>query len=95
MRWRDGKRSSNVEDRRNTSTRRHNGLSQGKRKAAGGGLGVLLIVLVGSYFGVDLSPLLNGLQQTNSLGNTQSAAPTAPSGQQDQRAQAVFLRGDN
>lgn len=91
MRWRDGKRSSNVEDRRNTSTRRHNGLSQGKRKAAGGGLGVLLIVLVGSYFGVDLSPLLNGLQQTNSLGNTQSAAPTAPSGQQDQRADFVSV----
>jgi predicted metalloprotease len=91
MRWRDGKRSSNVEDRRNTSTRRHNGLSQGKRKAAGGGLGVLLIVLVGSYFGVDLSPLLNGLQQSNSLGNTQSAAPTAPSGQQDQRADFVSV----
>jgi predicted metalloprotease len=91
MRWRDGKRSSNVEDRRNTSTRRHTGLSQGKRKAAGGGLGVLLIVLVGSYFGVDLSPLLNGLQQTNSLGNTQSAAPTAPSGQQDQRADFVSV----
>lgn len=91
MRWRDGKRSSNVEDRRNTSTRRHTGLSQGKRKAAGGGLGVLLIVLVGSYFGVDLSPLLNGLQQSNSLGNTQSAAPTAPSGQQDQRADFVSV----
>ena len=49
MRWKDGRRGGNVEDRR--------GMSGGK--LAGGGIGFVLIALVVSYFlGIDPQPLL-------------------------------------
>ena len=53
MRWRGGPGSRNVIDRR--------GGRRGGRAAAGGigGIGALAIVLVGWFFGVDLTPLLN------------------------------------
>jgi len=44
MRWETGRRSDNVEDRRGI------GFS---RKAAGGGIGTIILVLVALYFGVD------------------------------------------
>ncbi|BDD89229.1 KPN_02809 family neutral zinc metallopeptidase [Desulfofustis limnaeus] len=44
MRWRDGRRSSNVEDRRNVRL-------SGKMK--GGGIGILILALIGMYFGID------------------------------------------
>jgi uncharacterized protein len=50
MRWQGRRGSSNVEDRR------------GRRMAAGGrigGLGLIIVVLAGLFFGVDLTPLLN------------------------------------
>ena len=50
MRWRSGRRSSNVEDRRGRRI---------GRKTAGGGLGVLVIALIAMYFGVDPSVFLN------------------------------------
>ncbi len=70
MRWRQGRRSSNVEDRRGTSTRgglpnlfpsglggRGTGRPRGR-----GSLVVAVLVIVGLYFlGVDPSLLLNGL----------------------------------
>ncbi|WP_163335906.1 neutral zinc metallopeptidase [Desulfopila sp. IMCC35008] len=51
MRWKSGRRSSNVEDRR--------GVKMSGRKTAGGGIGLLVIVLVGMYFGVDPAVILN------------------------------------
>lgn len=45
MRWKSGRRSSNVEDRR--------GVRISKKTAAGGGLTTIIIVLVAMYFGVD------------------------------------------
>lgn len=50
MKWKGGRRSRNVEDRRGMS-----GAAVG-----GGGLGVLAIVLIGWFFGVDLTPLMGG-----------------------------------
>lgn len=50
MLWKNGRRSSNVEDRR------------GKRLPGGmkgGGIGVLLLALVGMYFGIDPALILN------------------------------------
>lgn len=50
MRWKTGRRSSNVEDRR------------GRRVpggAKGGGIGIILLALVGMYFGIDPSVILN------------------------------------
>ncbi len=50
MRWRDRRRSTNIEDRR--SRRIPGGFK-------GGGLGLLLLALVGMYFGIDPALILN------------------------------------
>jgi predicted metalloprotease len=49
MRWKDGRRSGNIEDRRG---RRLSG------KAKGGGIGLLVLVLVGLFFGIDPALIL-------------------------------------
>lgn len=53
MRWRDGRRSSNIEDRR--------GMRAAPR-LLGGGIGTIVIILLALYFGVDPTPLLQDLQ---------------------------------
>jgi hypothetical protein len=53
MRWQDGRRSENVEDRRGIHV---------SRRVAGGGIGTLLLVLVALYFGIDPSIILNQSQ---------------------------------
>ena len=50
MRWQGRRGSSNIEDRR----------GRGGGLIRGGGIGILIIVLIGWFFGVDLSPLLQG-----------------------------------
>ncbi len=47
MRWKNSRRSTNVEDRR--GSRR----SRGAKAAGGGGIGILLLALVAMFFGVD------------------------------------------
>ena len=54
MRWRNDRQSDNVEDRR--------GMSLTGRTAIGGGAGVIILVLLGLFFGVDPSRLLTNLQ---------------------------------
>jgi predicted metalloprotease len=49
MRWRTGRRSRNIEDRRGIRL---------SGKAKGGGLGLLILALVGLYFGIDPSVIL-------------------------------------
>ena len=51
MRWKTGRRSSNVEDRR--------GKKVFGRGVKGGGIGIVLLALVGMYFGIDPSVILN------------------------------------
>ena len=65
MRWRDGRRSSNIEDRR------------GQRAAPKllGGIGTIAVILVAMYFGVDPTPLLEGMQS----GGQASSSGTRPS----------------
>ena len=53
MRWRDGRKSENVEDRRGVRV---------SRGLVGGGIGTIILVLISLYFGVDPSVFLN--QQT-------------------------------
>ena len=71
MRWKDGRRGGNVEDRR--------GMSGGK--LAGGGIGFVLIALIVSYFlGIDPQPLLeagsgmSSQQQSGDVGTPEDEA---------------------
>lgn len=50
MRWKDGRKSENVEDRRGVRV---------SRGMMGGGIGTIILVLAALYFGVDPSLLLN------------------------------------
>ncbi len=50
MRWDLGRRSDNIEDRRGQGL---------PRRIKGGGIGVLLLALVGMYFGIDPALILN------------------------------------
>lgn len=71
MRWRTGRQSDNVEDRR--------GL-RATPTLAGGGIGTIIIVLLAMYFGVDPSMLLQG-GPPSGVSSPQSAA--VPPGQDD------------
>ena len=55
MRWENGQRSENVEDRRGMSA---------SRGVIGGGIGTLLVVLVALYFGIDPSTVLQTVPET-------------------------------
>jgi len=70
MRWTTGRRSSNVEDRRRVRI---------PRKAAGGGIGIIVIALIAIYFGVDPSVLLD-LQSptTGSVSTYTTSNPPSP-----------------
>lgn len=64
MRWRSGRRSDNIEDQRNRGSSgrgmpRRQRLPVGRRTAAGGGLGLVVVVVLALVFGVDPSLLLN------------------------------------
>jgi hypothetical protein len=73
MRWRDGRESENIEDRRGMS------VSRGTKIGGVGGLGLVAIVLIGWFFGIDPTVLLQGVQetQTPSVSVRQSSRPTA------------------
>ena len=72
MRWRDGRESDNIEDRRGMS------ISRGTKIGGVGGLGLVAIVLIGMFFGIDPTVLLQGVQetQTPSVSVQQSSRPT-------------------
>lgn len=54
MQWQGRRGSKNIEDRRGRS-------GGGVRRAGGmGGLGLIAVLLIGAYFGVDITPLLQG-----------------------------------
>lgn len=58
MRWRLGRRSGNVEDRRHVRM-------PGRRGAAGGGIGLLIIIVIAILLGADPSKLLNNTSYTD------------------------------
>ena len=80
MRWREGRQSDNVEDRRGMT------VSKGMM---GGGIGTILLVLVALYFGVDPSIILNQLPTTGSPPSVEQSAGK-PAGQDD-KAQFVSV----
>ncbi len=52
MKWKGGRRSSNIEDRRGARAPR----------VLGGGIGMIVLVLAALYFGIDPAPLLQTMQ---------------------------------
>jgi predicted metalloprotease len=80
LRWKGRKQSAHVEDRR--------GVRAGP-KLAGGGIGLLVLVGVGLFLGVDPSALMQIVQ------TQQQSAPPAPTGQttalEDEQAQFVAV----
>jgi predicted metalloprotease len=79
MDWRGRRESSNIEDRR--------GRGGGMVRAGGvGGIGVLAVVLVGMFFGVDLTPLL-GVGD----GGSYTEAPSGPNTIDDPNEQFVAV----
>ncbi|WP_395021818.1 neutral zinc metallopeptidase [Dongia sp.] len=87
MLWRGGRRSTNVEDRRGSG-----GFGGGFGGGGGGikvgGLGLVVILLVGWFFGVDPSALLSQIEG-GSVGGYEQPANTTPIPQDDEGAQFV------
>jgi predicted metalloprotease len=85
MLWRGGRRSSNVEDRRGGGGF-GGGMGGGGIKV--GGLGIVVILLVGWFFGVDPSALLSQIEG-GSVGGYEQPANTTPIPEDDEGAQFV------
>jgi predicted metalloprotease len=80
MRWRDGRRSSNIEDRRGRSLR---------AGAFKGGIGTIVIALaLGYFFGVDPSVLL---QLAGGLAPTESTTPYQPTAEEQEQKDFVAV----
>ena len=74
MRWKSGRRSTNIEDRR--GRRIPGGMK-------GGGVAILLLALVGMYFGIDPSVILNmGENMQSSSGQTRTSSTPASAREQ-------------
>jgi len=85
MRWRDGRRSENVEDQRGQGMPGGGlgfpgggGGGGGLRRAGIGGFGLVVVVVVALFFGVDPSQILQQVIEPG--GYTQDASSTSPSG---------------
>ena len=75
MRWREGRRSDNVEDQR--------GLTPAGI-AIGGGIGTLILALAAIFLGADPRQVLNALQRQNP-----QAGPNAPPAAADPKEDAL------
>jgi len=83
MRWTSGRRSENVEDRRGFHV---------SRRAAGGGIGTIVLVLVALYFGVDPSVILDQTQMSvPGTGASTQSAPYSASPEEKRLAEFVSV----
>lgn len=81
MRWKGLRTSRNIEDRRGRG-------GGGMRRAGGvGGLGLLAIVVIGAFLGVDVTPLLQG----DMGGSIQTSAPSGPNEIDDAQEEFVAV----
>jgi len=83
MRWRGGRRSSNVEDRRGQGPRR-SGVIPLK-----GGIGLIVMVLAAAYFGIDPSIILN--QGLAPVDGPASSEPYQPSPEEQQLTEFISV----
>ncbi|KCZ88342.1 neutral zinc metallopeptidase [Hyphomonas johnsonii] len=83
MRWQGGRKGGNVEDRR--------GMSGGA--AAGGGIGVIVVALIGYYvFGMDPAETAQLMEQTTASSSQEAGTVGTP---EDQAGQFVDIIGAN
>jgi uncharacterized protein len=87
MRWRDGRESDNIEDRRGMS------LSRGAKIGGVSGLGLVAVVLISMFLGVDPTVLLQGGPeiQTPSVSEQRSGRPAV---KDDLRTFVAVVLGD-
>ena len=81
MKWRQGRRSANVDDRRGRRV-------SGPVAIGGGGIGLLVLVVIALFLGVDPTPLL---QNTTSSSVSQSQPSAPPSAEENQLADFVSV----
>ncbi len=79
MRWQEGRRSDNVEDRRGVPT----GL------AIGGGIGTLIIVLIATFLGADPRQVVNLIQNNQQAAPKQGGAPVPGNAAEEERKEFV------
>ena len=82
MRWKDGRRSTNIEDRRGKRV---------PRGVKGGGIGIILLALVGMYFGIDPALILNMGENMQTASVDSQTRSTPPSAQEQQEADFVSV----
>lgn len=87
MRWRTGRRSTNVEDRRGQGAGRRR-LPGGGGLKIGGGAGIL-VLLIGMFLGVDLSGLMGTSPNTGAVNLPQLSPGAAPSRNDDEATDFV------
>lgn len=80
MRWKDGRRSANVDDRRRVRL---------SGKAKGGGIGIILLALVGMYFGIDPAIILQ--QGSNLSGPAVQQSEYVPTAEENELADFVSV----
>jgi uncharacterized protein len=87
MRWRDERQSDNIEDRRGMS------IPRGAKIGGVGGLGLLAVVVIGMFLGIDPTVLLQGVQETQnpSISVQRSGKPA---GKDDQRDFVAAVLGE-
>ena len=81
MRWQSGRRSSNIEDGRG---------SRIPRGIKGGGIGILLLALVGMYFGIDPAVILN-VGETLQGTSPEPSTPYQPTAEEKELADFVSV----
>ncbi|WP_140920069.1 KPN_02809 family neutral zinc metallopeptidase [Limnobaculum xujianqingii] len=89
MRWQGRRESDNVEDRRSESGGFSRGMGGGGMRVprGKGGLVLLVVVLVAGYYGVDLTPLLNG----GDVQSTQQSQALSPQDNEKAKFTSVVL----
>ncbi|MDH3351834.1 MAG: zinc metallopeptidase [Gammaproteobacteria bacterium] len=82
MKWRSGRRSSNIEDRRGMAP---------KAGLLGGGVGTIVILLAAMYFGIDPTFLIEGMQSASTPASSSGTRPSAEDLKNDPLADMVAV----